>query len=170
MHYQRFRNHGDPLGGRTLNGATEEYYRTIVLNYEGDDCLIWPYTRAGAGYGLMHRGGKAIIVSRAVCEEINGPPPTESHQAAHSCGKGHLGCVTKGHLSWKTPIDNQADRLTHGTLPRGERHGQSKLTEADVREIRSLKGKETQRAIAKRFGISRPNVSNIQRGWKWSWL
>lgn len=174
MHYQRFRKHGDPLGGRhierTLNGAPEAYYRTIALNYEGDDCLIWPYARTLHGYGIMYRGGKAVIASRAICEEVNGPPPTSEHQAAHSCGNGHLGCVTKRHVSWKTPKENQADRLIHGTAPRGERNSQAKLKEADVREIRSLRGKKTQRVIAKQFGISRQMVSDIQRGRKWSWL
>lgn len=52
---------------------------------------------------------------------------------------------------------------------RGESHGNAKLTEDDIREIRRLysSGEHTQREIAARFNITRPNVGYIVRRIAW---
>ena len=51
---------------------------------------------------------------------------------------------------------------------RGESHGNAKITEDDVREIRRLASEGvTQREIAKRFGITHPNVGYIVRKTAW---
>lgn len=171
VHYLRWRRHGDHLGGRTTyNGEPQRFYQDVVIPYDGDDCLPWPYADDGKGYGQIRIDGKMVRVIRVVCEETHGPPPTPKHEASHSCGKGHLGCVTKKHLSWKTRTENQADRLVHGTHNCGERHWRAKLTENDIREIRSLKGIVTQTAISARYGIIRQTVSDIQAGKRWGWL
>jgi hypothetical protein len=81
----------------------------------------------------------------------HGEPPTARHEAAHSCGKGHLGCVHPGHLSWKTRNENRADMVRHGMLPRGTIVSTNKLTEDQVREIRSRMGSETGMALAAEF-------------------
>lgn len=170
MHYARVLRHGDPMAGRTPEGEPEQFYQDTVLQYNGADCLIWPYNRNSKGYGQISRDSKPEQVHRRVCEEIHGPPPTHEHEAAHNCGKGHLGCVTKGHLSWKTPKENQADRLAHGTHGRGERNTAAKLTESEAKEIMALKGQLPQRKIAVKYGISQSTVSKIQLGKRWNWL
>jgi predicted transcriptional regulator len=55
----------------------------------------------------------------------------------------------------------------HGTHQFGERNKQAKLTSKHVDTIRRLQGRETQRSIASRFGISQPLVSLIQNGKVW---
>lgn len=172
VHYMRMRRHGDPLFSQgTEPGKVKEFYETTVLKYEGDECLIWPYSRHPNGYGTVSKDGKTTGVSRLVCKETCGDPPTPDHEAAHSCGNGHLGCVTKRHLSWKTPKGNCADKLIHGTLLRGEKHNMAKLTEAQVIEIRALLGKnELQKDIAEKYGVSFFAVSDIKRGKSWGWL
>lgn len=95
-----------------------DYYNNVVVNYEGDDCLTWPFPTNSNGYGALTINKKYFIVSRLLCTKVYGDPPTRAHQAAHSCGKGHLGCVAKSHLRWATPAENQADRIIHGTMRR----------------------------------------------------
>ena len=168
-HYTRLWRYGDPLCGRTSRGDLPKFYSEVVMKYEDDECLIWPYA-AKNGYGVMGHNGKTVLVSRRVCEEVNGPPPTPDHHAAHSCGKGHLGCVTKRHLSWKTPYGNNQDKLVHGTVSRGSRNGTSKLTEKQVIEIMSLKGASALPTIADRFGVSKQTISEIHCGTRWAWL
>lgn len=168
-HYQRWVTHGDPLGGGTAWGEPMRYLNENVLTYEGDDCLKWPYATKG-GYGKMVADGKQWLVSRKVCTIVHGPAPTPEHEAAHSCGQGHEGCCTKGHLSWKTPVQNAADKLIHGTSPRGENCGTVKLTEAAAREVLRLKGKMLHKEIASRFGISRQQVDRIINRQRWAWL
>jgi hypothetical protein len=82
-----------------------------------------------------------------MCELVNGPPPLGA-LAAHSCGRGHDGCVDPRHLRWAT----------------------YKLTAEQVAEIRSLRGKKTQRQIAEEYGISVGHVCSLQtgrRGGRW---
>ncbi|TIU63891.1 MAG: hypothetical protein E5W25_23745 [Mesorhizobium sp.] len=165
-HAHRFRRHGDPLGGDVPRGYVRQFFEEVVLPYDGDDCLIWPFSKDGHGYAML--GDQAV--PRLICEEAHGPAPTPKHQAAHSCGHGHMACVTKGHLRWATRTENEADKLIHGTSNRGVRHGMAKLTEADVLVIRSLRGHFLQREIAEQFGIAVPTVSDIQRRKLWAWL
>lgn len=169
-HYQRLWKHGDPLAGvpaRTARGKPLEFFENVVLSYDGDDCLIWPFYRNSAGYAKMRYEGRVQFVSRLVCERVHGPAPTAEHHAAHSCGKGHLGCVNRQHLYWATPTENQADRFVHGTLACGERHGCAKLTEADVRTIRELIGTMPQSAIAKKFNVTQSRITSIKTGRTW---
>lgn len=162
-HYKRLLRHGDPLAGRTRLGEPEHYLETVVMAYDGDECLPWPFATS-AGYGVTTIDRKRVYVSRYVCTRIHGEPPTPEHEAAHSCGNGRRACVTKGHLSWKTGTENQADRIAHGTSNRGEKHGMAKLTDQQVREIRSLLGTRSHSSIAKMYGVSRPHISGIASG------
>ena len=168
-HYGRWKRHGDPLVVKYQTPA-RDFYERYVIPFEGDECLIWPFNCGSNGYGYLKVGRKNCPVSRLVCEAANGPPPSPKYDAAHSCGRGHEGCVSRRHLSWKTRADNCADKLIHGTDNRGERHRYAKLTESDVREIISLKGKKTQSEIGKQFGISFQQVSKIHSGGNWGWL
>ncbi len=151
----------------TAKGALPAYYRNVVLNHDSDACLIWPYGHC-KGYGRVCIGGRAYYIHRLACEHFNGPPPSPKHEAAHTCGKGSSGCCAPGHLVWKTPVENAADKLIHGTERRGERQNGAKLTEADVRAIRALKETLFQRQIAEQFGISQHNVGCILRGETWT--
>lgn len=168
-HYTRWRRHGDPgivkKQFHTKLGHAQIYYRDVVRAYSGDECLIWPFSTIKGYAGL---GGR--YVHRILCTEEFGPAPTPEHEAAHSCGKGHLACVAKSHISWKTPSMNQMDRVRHGTSNRGERHPRSKLTEAAVLEIRALHGKLSLRKIASMFDIHPNSVYEIQARKRWAWL
>lgn len=169
-HYRSWKKYGDPRkteGVMSPRGSLLKFYREFVLPYDGDDCLTWPYSRT-KGYGVMTRDGRRTNVSRFLCEDIHGAPPTPQHEAAHSCGKGHMGCVTKRHLSWKSPLENAKDKILHGTTGRGNVN--AKLTEAAARQIIELRGIMSQRKIAEMFGVSVMHVCHIQRGERWAWL
>jgi hypothetical protein len=170
-HYYRLRKFGDPLGGGTSPGEPFRFVHEVAMKHTGDACLPWPFGHNGVGYGKINIGnGNSKIASRYVCELAHGVPPTPVHEAAHNCGNGHEGCVAPGHLSWKTPAENQEDRFKHGTDGRGERNSRCKLNEDDVLTILSLKGAKTQRDLAERFGVSRQAIGMIHTGRNWSWL
>ena len=168
-HYKKFMRHGDPLGGQTEHGALPLFYGQ-ALKHSSYECLLWPYGHTSRGYAIMSSNGTHCLVHRRICEEVHGPAPTDKHQAAHSCGNGHKGCVNPAHLSWKTAIENNADKILHGTHVRGERQGSSKLTESDVKAIRNLLTAKSQRELAISFGVSQSHISRIIRGKNWSWL
>lgn len=169
-HWNRWRTTGDPLAvKKTPPGQALQFYRDVVLTYTGDDCLLWPYKRR-SGYGEIGAKRKLQYVHRLVCEHANGPPPTPTHEAAHSCGRGHDGCCSQKHLRWATPAENAHDRIAHGTEGYGEKNGFAKLTDADGQNIRSLRGKKSQRAIAAMYGVTQPCVFKIQTGITWGHL
>lgn len=172
-HYKRFKLHGHPLRGRgprAQHGAPLSWVKEVALPFSGDECLAWPFSRTTYGYGEMRLSGRAVGAHRYICEASHGPAPSSQHQAAHSCGNGHLGCVNWRHISWKTPAENAADRAEHGTQVRGEDHPLSKLTEEDVLEIRTLTGIQTQRELAERFNVSITAVHHVQTRKNWGWL
>lgn len=167
LHYARQRLHGDPLAGRTIQGAGRDWI-DAHKDYAGDECLAWPFSDNGHGYGQFNFHGRKMPASRAMCIAAHGAPPTPSHQAAHSCGKGSHGCTNPKHLRWATAAENNADKVKHGTLRSGEASPNARLTAAQVKEIRDTTGNHAD--IALRFGVSRSNVSMILRGATWKHL
>ena len=170
-HYKRKLKNGDEnIVGRRSSPALD--WLRAHVSHPGDDCLIWPFHIAKDGYGRVHEPetNKLMTASRLMCSFAHGQPDSADMQAAHSCGKGNIGCVNPRHLYWTDHTGNQADRVAHGTTNRGERQGQSKLTEDDVRQIRSLKGLEPQSVTAARFDVNQSTISDIRRRKRWAWL
>jgi len=172
-HKQRLRRWGDPLGGRQPNGEIEEWVGRL-LKMNSDECIAWPYMKGRLGYGRWHRGGqrgKSLQAHREICTMVHGQPPSPKHQAAHSCGKGHLGCVNPRHLRWATAAENAADRYIHGTILRGERSPAAKLKPEDVLYIRqSARKGVNHRVLAETFGLHKNYVRLIVVGTRWKHL
>lgn len=166
-HYRRWQRHGSAMGGGTEYGEPDRFIAEVANHWASDECLIWPYSRNNRGYGQISRGGRPKLVHRIVCEVAHGSPPPD-HQAAHSCGKGHEGCVNPRHLRWATTSENMLDRTSHGTDNRGERQGSSKLTKDDVLAIRASNARVTD--LARSYGVSPSTICGIQSGRTWAWL
>ena len=170
-HYKRWRRQGDPQKlVRTEPGAALKFAK-YAARYQGEDCLIWPFARGGNGEARLHRrtpNKEERGACRYICILVHGLPPTPSHQAAHSCGKGHLGCVNGGHLRWTTPAENQADRHEHGTAHLGESHPNAKLTDEKVRFIRRMAPHLPQRVVGEMVGVSQACVSDVVTGRAWT--
>jgi hypothetical protein len=168
-HYKRWRRHGDPTAGQPPRGDAQRFVGQAIA-YIGDACLTWPFARSRAGYGIVRIGGRNHIVSRFICETVNGAAPTPLHEAAHSCGKGHEGCVNPRHLRWATSAENGRDMVEDGNSTRGQKNARAKLTEVDARQIIRLHRTEHQKVTARRFGVSVSQICAIQNGKSWAWL
>lgn len=105
---------------------------------------------------------RSIQVHRLVMMAFIGPPPT-GQQVCHNDGNGRNNCLAN--LRYDTCKSNHHDRIKHGTSPRGENHGASKLTDREVISI--AKSKDTVEELAKQFGIVAGTVSKIKRGARW---
>lgn len=135
------------------------------VEYDKDECLIWPFGRLLNGYGQAENG----VASRIMCEEAHGPAPSSDHHAAHSCGNGQLGCMNPRHLSWKTRAENEADKRIHGTSPQGERHPRSRLTVEQVRYIRDRTDLSTGK-LSRELGVTKTHVVSIRHRKRWAHL
>lgn len=147
-HAHRKYRYGDPLGGRrgmrTQNGIPYQWLLDHV-NYDGIECLIWPFAKRHRGYGgVVMQDGLTRSPHRIICILAYGEPPFEGAIAAHSCGNGHLGCVNPKHLSWATNRENAIDRSLH-------RIGH--LTEIQIRAMRALSQEFSALELAEIFHI-----------------
>lgn len=168
-HYARWRRNGDPLVLQERKPRGLTFIKEVAAAHQSDDCLLWPYGKAHYGYGEVLIDGRKRLAHRVVCEITHGQPPPGKNDTAHSCGNRL--CVNPHHLRWATRAENETDKLSHGTSNRGARHGMSKLSVDDVREIRALHRTMRHKDIAKKFGISAKYVNEIaSRRSRWAWL
>lgn len=103
-----------------------ERYDDKFIPEPNTGCLIWTgATNRRAGKPrqpiIAAEPGKSKLITRRVCEEVNGPPPTSKHQAAHNTPNGCIGslCVNGNHLRWASQSENAMD------IPRKERSQRS---------------------------------------------
>jgi hypothetical protein len=164
-HFWRYKQHGDPLAGGVESGARLRWLEEHK-NYDGDDCLIFPFGN-NKWYPTVRVNGKTCSAHSVMNRMANGEMPADKHLSGHSCGNGGIGCVAPRHLRWYTHEENAADRIVHGTQLYGSDCGNSKLTEDDVRAIRSLRGKILIREIAEMFGVSKGTIKSISSRKTW---
>ena len=129
-------------------------------------CHIWTGYRDQDGYGRFWLDGKNRGAHRISYESNIGHVP-DGLCVLHECD--NPGCVNPDHLFLGTPADNVRDMASKGRhgAAHGEQHYNAKLTVEDVRDIRKLRGKFTQGALAEMYGISQAHVSRIQVGTSW---
>ena len=171
-HYLRtWRNGGRTVSKpRTQDTVAHEARKFMDAAIAGDtdQCIEWPYGTFYNGYGIAPVRFGTTRAHRIVCILAHGEPPSAKHQAAHNCNNRK--CVNPRHLRWATVSENLSDRVAHGTAPRGSRHAQAILTEADIHAIRSLRKTMTLKQLAIKYGTSITNVHSILSGKIWGWL
>lgn len=109
------------------------------------------------------------LVHRLVATAFYGPCPV-GMECCHNNGNP-LDCRSEN-LRWDTRQSNADDRVIHGTLVEGVRHHNAKLTDDDVRKIRSeyVKGSKTHGtyALAERFGVNQQVIWVVVTGKSWA--
>lgn len=108
---------------------------------------------------------KRLSVAALVLESFVGPKPTDKHEVRHLDGNRQNNALSN--LRWGTSKENYADKRRHGTDQIGSRNGQSKLTETDVLQVRTMLSTVTQRAVAKWFGVSQRAINFVSVGQHW---
>ena len=69
-------------------------------------------------------------------------------------------------LRWDTKSENGKDRVKHGSIYKGGKNGRAKLTEDNVKYIRS--SNEQGVLLASRFRVSPQTICSIKQGRNWS--
>ena len=115
-----------------------------------------------------YEAGKWIAepIHRLVCEAFHGEAPEGQPFARHRDGNAEHNHYLN--LAWSDQPTNEADKVQHGTALIGIRHHQAKITEDDVRLIRSMAGSSTE--VAPLFGISPSMVRRIRGRKNWTHL
>lgn len=145
-----------------------EKYADKIIPEPNSGCWIWTGAVAATGYGHGHRDGKHFYAHRAALESIQGP--LGDLDCLHRCD--FPPCCNPDHLFSGTAKDNMADMWRKGRgrskgLP-GEQSGLSKLTESQVKYIRS--SSRPGRELASEFGVSESCISSARRSETWRHL
>lgn len=107
---------------------------------------------------------KRHLINRLVLTVFVGPPADPRLHAMHRDSNNINNNLQN--LHWGTAKENYADKVKQGTDQKGERHGMSKLTTADVLAIRA--SSETGPVLGARYGIHRTNVYYIKARKTWA--
>lgn len=150
----------------TTSASQWAYFWDRVKILSVDECWEWQSTRLVTGYGALGMAGKRYLAHRVAYYLANGPL-RQDQVVGHSCDNPP--CVNPSHLWLGTQLDNCLDRDLKGRTQRqcGENASTSKLTTAEVLEIRKLHGLATTREVGAKFGISNRHVSEIWRRKVW---
>ena len=133
-------------------------------------CWMWTgaLQNVDSGYGVVRFNDKKHYAHRLIWSLFNGPVPDGAF-ICHHCDEPR--CVRPSHLYAGTQKENVADMFRRGRArpARGEAIGCSKLTEADVLEMRRLysEGGISQRAAGRIFGASKSMAQAIIRRKYW---
>lgn len=137
-------------------------------------CWVWTGATNEAGYGAIWKDGdeRAAPAHRVAYEIFVGPIP-EGLFVCHHCDNPP--CVNPEHLFVGDAKDNADDMMAKGrgpdTVPpvlRGEDAHTSKLTEAEVMEIRA--SDEGLDVLAERYGVGAAQVCAVRTGRSWEHL
>jgi len=129
------------------------------------DCWVWTASRLPAGYGTFRLKDRVQKAHRVSFMLHVGDLP-EDRMIRHDCD--NPACVNPAHLRIGEHFQNMKDMVDRGRgrAPSGIAHHSKKLTEDQVRAIRSDLRK--QREIAADYGVTQGAVAAIKsrRTWK----
>lgn len=133
-----------------------------------NECWRWTGSMLnGTEYGVLLVGPKTdkhVVRAHRVAYELENGPIGAGVIIRHLCSNAW--CVNPRHLRAGTQADNIRDKVVAGRQARGSRHGRSKLTEDDVREIlRRPHARITD--LAETYGVHRRLISLIRAGSIW---
>lgn len=152
------------VGGCHGNPARRFWSHVDRFNDPGG---CWPFTgeHDRDGYGRLLVRGQRIRAHRFAWHLTHGDPG--DLLVLHRCDNPP--CCNPAHLFTGDHALNQADAAVKGRARQGEANGRAKLTEGDVRAIRTrLDAGETTREIAAAFGVSSHLVSLVGRRKVWA--
>jgi len=122
-------------------------------------CWVWTGHRADHGYGRL--GGSKYAYAHRLSYEFAHGPIVGSQHVMHECD--NPACVRPDHLRLGDQRANNADRQAKGRGHRGEQTGSAKLTERQVRAIRTAHaaGAISMAALGRAYGVSGYTIRDI---------
>lgn len=145
-----------------MNGFFERYRDKIEYGAPSG-CWLWSAGAIPEGYGSVGVNGRQVGAHRLAYEAAHGDGAAKGLFVRHRCDTP--ACVNPAHLEVGTPAQNSRDAVVRGRSARGERVAGARLTEEDVRAIRSAyipKSRHAnQRALARRYGVDQGTIAQL---------
>lgn len=137
-------------------------------------CIEFQGATKRNGYGYTQFMGRQFLAHRLAyaLNEFRHPDALKGIVVRHKCDNPR--CINVEHLEPGTQRQNMDDMTARGRRVRGEKVGNSKLSEAQILEIKSLyvpRSKDAnQYQLAQRFGVSQSEISQILSAKRWTHL
>lgn len=167
--------------GISAPGDAERFSAKTVVD---GDCIVFTGDLNHAGYGAFYVGKYSVRAHRFAWSMVNGPIP-DGVDVSHRCHR--RACVNVAHLYLASHQVNMNHSARDGRMARGARHRRvqspelwprgenipgSKLTEAQVIEIRR-RYRKGQRgagcpALGRMYGVSHETIRAIVSGETWA--
>lgn len=125
-----------------------------------DECWLWHGAKNNNGYPQMRVRKVTMLATRLAYEEHHGVNLLRGQHVLHRCDTPL--CLNPSHLFLGDPKSNSEDKVNKGRQAKGFALPHTRLSEDQVKEIRSATG--SQGEIAARFGVSQPVVSRVKAG------
>lgn len=158
----------DRLGSREERFWSKVDKNGPTMPHMSTCCWVWTSECVNKGYGRMKYGTVRQLAHRISWELKNGPIPKDL-QVLHQCDKPP--CVRPDHLFLGTQKENLQDMLKKGRANKaiGQRHGRSKITEADVRKAHYLVADGVpQMEVALKLGVHVNTIARVISGSRWA--
>lgn len=141
----------------------EDRFWIKVSSGEPDACWEWKAYRNRDGYGVFTIQGKNYLAHRIAWLLLTGVEPGQMN-VCHTCD--NPSCCNVRHLWLGTHRQNMEDCAKKRRTCSGERHGASKLTLAEICEIRT--SDETLKELSEQYGVSFQQISRIKHQERWT--
>ena len=148
--------------------VSERFWTKVAKSNEG--CWIWTAKLNPAkygGHGQVRVGQTMVGAHRIAWVLTHGPIPPKLN-VLHRCNVA--ACVRPDHLYLGTQRENTRDAIANGTYHRwvGAAHPRAKLTDDDVRAIRSRHANGVKyRDLATEYGVTYGLIGHIVRRLVW---
>ncbi|SRR5258706_13184637 len=141
----------------------------VQRRYDGKEIIVSPQPSGHLKVGLGRK--KGIRVSKEVhvlvLESFVGPKP-DGLEGRHLDGIPDHNNLNN--LCWGTRSENSKDALCHGARLSGERHFRAKLTDNQVRLMRTQFKNKSYSELAAIYSVSKSTVAQIAQGRKWKYV
>lgn len=158
------------MADTTLAEGFFQRHRAKIKFAGPDECWLWTAYKDGWGYGTVKARGKKRKAHREAYEAEHGVGSADGVMVRHRCDTP--ACVNPDHLEVGTHAENMRDMDERGRRVIGEAHGCAKLTEDEVRTIRTIHVPRHrdlgQKALARRFGVAPTQISKIVNRERWA--
>ncbi len=129
---------------------------------DNQGCRLWISSKTG-NYGNVKFQKRSMLAHRLSYQlHMLIPKLDPDIFVRHLCGNSL--CIEPSHLTQGTALENEHDKIAHGTSAHG------KNAKISIETIKNSKGEGRQEDRAKRFGVTKAIVDNVDQRNTWAWL
>lgn len=132
-----------------------------------EECWNWSRS-TNNGYGwfcIRHKGFSKNYYAHRLSWELTNGEIEDGQCVLHRCDNKL--CANPDHLFLGSVDDNMKDKVLKRRQLKGSEIATSKLTEQQVREIKTIRSKTTVEVLSQAYNVSKATIINICQGRSW---